>query len=57
MTTQAKNVNTVSKDAKETTKTTRPLDTNVYRLSNRVLFRQAIFFSKIIIKKHGSVQI
>jgi hypothetical protein len=57
MATQAKNVNTVSKDVKETTKPTRSLDSNVYRLSNRVLFRQAIFFSKIIIKKHGSVQI
>lgn len=43
--------------AKETTKTTKPLDTNVYRLSSRVLFKQAVFFSKIIIKKHGSVQI
>ena len=34
-----------------------PLDANVYRLSNRVPFRQAIFYSKIVIKKQGSVKI
>lgn len=32
-------------------------DTNVYRLANRVQPRKAMFLSKIIMKKHGSIQI
>ena len=33
------------------------VDTNVYRLSLKNLFKQSVFISKIIMKKHGSVQL
>lgn len=42
---------------KNTAKTTENLDPNVYRLSSRIALKQAIFFSKIIMKKHGSVRL
>lgn len=32
-------------------------DSNVYRLANRVQPRKAMFLAKIIMKKHGSIQI
>lgn len=53
MSTEIKKTEAPKPAAKHTT----PLDANVYRLSNRTPFRNAIFHSKIIIKKHGSVKI
>jgi hypothetical protein len=32
-------------------------DSNIYRLANRVPLRKAMFLSKIILKKHGSLQL
>ena len=60
MSTEAKKPE-ATKEKTETTKeaprTQKFVEANIYRLSSKVLFRQAVFFSKIIMKKHGNVQI
>jgi hypothetical protein len=40
-----------------TTEPRKVQDSNVYRLANRIQPRKAMFLSKIIMKKHGSIQI
>lgn len=49
---------TTKAPAQAATTESRPTqDTNVYRLANNVPLRKAMFLSKIILKKHGSLQL
>ena len=56
MSTEAKKQETTKEPARQA-RDKNAVETNVYRLSLRTPYRQSIFISKIIMKKHGSVQL
>ena len=57
MTTEVKKQGNATQDKNQERNHDRLTETNVYRLSSKTNFRQAIFICKIILKKHGNVQI